>query len=402
MEGLHVLDYPNELNEIFDKFKEFDIRPVLVGGYVRDYIINSNLNTKYFLTKDIDIELYNAPSFEKIEKILSEFGNPNYIGKNFGVIKLKLDNLEIDFSMPRTENKISSGHKGFKVETDSKLSFKTAASRRDFTINAIGYDIFSKKLLDPYDGIKDLKNKKLKMVNKHSFVEDPLRVLRAMQFCARFELKPNKKLVYYCYNMCHNKLLDELPKERIYEEFKKLFLRSNKPSIGLEFLKHSDALVFFSELYMSKDDWIKILKYIDNVDKTKLSNENIVIVMLAILCYKMDKANIESFINKLTDQRSILRIIDSLYHIDNFINGLSSKTTKNISIKYAVAKDIDIDILMTYLSAKETPRNILEKVYKIKPIVAGKDLIDVGLRESQNFNSLLQSIYDIQLKKLFT
>lgn len=397
-----MLDYPNRLDKIFDKFKENNIKPVIVGGYVRDSIINSKLNNKLFLTKDIDIELYNASSFEKIQEILSEFGNPNFIGKSFGVIKLKLENIEIDFSMPRTENKIASGHKGFEVNTDSNLSFKAASSRRDFTINAIGYDIFSKKVLDPYGGLKDLENKKLKMVNKHTFVEDPLRVLRAMQFCARFDLTANKKLIYFCHKMCHDNLLQELAQERIFEEFKKLFLKSNKPSIGLKFLKQVDALVFFSELYMPKKDWRKILKYIDDVDKTKLDNDKILIVMLAILCYKMDDTHKNNFIKKLTNQKSILRKIDSLYHIDNFLNNLSINIAKNITIKYAVAKDIDLDILMTYLRAKNTPEYILRRIYKIRPTIAGKDLIHAGVRESKNFNSLLQNIFDIQLKKLFT
>ena len=101
--------------------------------------------------------------------------------------------------MPRTEFKSGFGHRGFSVEIDPNLSFEKAACRRDFTINAMGLDPLNGKLEDPYEGKKDLDNKILRHVSP-AFIEDPLRVLRGMQFAARFDLKAHPETIDICKN----------------------------------------------------------------------------------------------------------------------------------------------------------------------------------------------------------
>ncbi|WP_373071961.1 CCA tRNA nucleotidyltransferase [Sulfurimonas sp.] len=395
-----MIEYPNKLDIIFDKLQKYNIKPVIVGGYVRDYFFNKYEKSSKRLTKDIDIELYNAESFEQLQNILCEFGNPNLNGKNFGVIKLKVDDLDIDFSLPRTDNKVSSGHTGFEVDTYSDISFHKASSRRDFTINAIGFDIFNKKILDPFGGLEDLKQKKLKMVSQETFIEDPLRVLRAMQFCARFELKPDYELIDAASKMCENNLLDELPRERIYEEFKKLFLKAKHISIGLNFLKDVNGFIYFSELNMSESDWHIKLKYIDSVDKTKLDNATNIAVVLALLCYKMEENAKQSFLNKIINKKTTLKTIDYLHHIDSYLESIDKKDFDN-TLKYKILKDIDTNTLKIYLEAKSISEDIIRKIYSIKPIVHGKDLMKSGFKPSKEFDSLLQMIYEVQLLKLF-
>ena len=180
-----MISYPKKLQAIFNKLILHSIKPIIVGGFIRDALLNTQ-------SKDIDIELYNLNSFEELEKILTPFGTINSVGKSFGVYKLSFEDLEIDFSLPRTEQKISLGHKGFSVTTSSNIDFKTASKRRDFTINSMGYDVLEKKLLDPFFGMRDLKNKILECVDNKTFVEDPLRVLRAVQFSARFNFTLSK------------------------------------------------------------------------------------------------------------------------------------------------------------------------------------------------------------------
>ncbi|MBU1927437.1 CCA tRNA nucleotidyltransferase, partial [bacterium] len=170
-----MIKYPHKLDLIFKKLKNLNITAVIVGGYVRDSLLGRE-------SKDIDIELYGVSSLENVEEVLQEFGNINQVGKSFGVCKLLFEDLDLDFSLPRLEAKTSSGHRGFEVSTYSQLSFEVASSRRDFTINAIGFDVEKKIILDPHHGIKDLKSNSLHFVNKTTFVEDPLRILRAVQF----------------------------------------------------------------------------------------------------------------------------------------------------------------------------------------------------------------------------
>ena len=201
-----MIDYPNKLDKIFDKLDLFNIKPVIVGGYIRDSLMKIYSNQEkeprnFTLSKDIDIEAYGVSSLKLLEELLQEFGSVNSVGKSFGVCKLTFSDLDLDFSLPRLDSKISSGHKGFAVKTPPNIDFKKAAFRRDFTINSIGYDIRDKKLLDPYGGVKDLKNGTLNAVNNNSFVEDPLRVLRAVQFAARFDFKLSESTFVLCRDM---------------------------------------------------------------------------------------------------------------------------------------------------------------------------------------------------------
>ncbi len=127
-------------------------RAIVVGGSVRDHFLGLPI-------KDYDIEVFGLPSMEKLEELLSEFGSVNLVGKSFGVLKLFIEGEEYDFSLPRVEEKTGRGHRGFTMRTDGKMAFEEAARRRDFTINAMGYDIEAKIFLDPFGGRRDMQAK---------------------------------------------------------------------------------------------------------------------------------------------------------------------------------------------------------------------------------------------------
>ncbi len=203
---------------------------VVVGGAVRDMLLGIPV-------KDYDIEVYGLQKVEELEAVLGAFGSVSSVGKSFGVVKLKSVTWEFDFSFPRTERKIGKGHQGFDVSVDSALDFKTAARRRDFTINAIGYEMQKCSLIDPYGGVEDIKKRCLRHIDANTFVEDPLRVYRAVQFAARFGFTVAQETALLCKKMVAEGMLDELPKERVYEEWKKLLLKADKPSVGLELMR---------------------------------------------------------------------------------------------------------------------------------------------------------------------
>jgi len=372
-----MFSYPKELDKIFTKLIASDAKPIIVGGFIRDSLLGIE-------SDDIDIEVYNITSFEKLEDLLKEFGSINSVGKSFGVCKLDFKGFNLDFTLPRIDNKVSTGHCGFDIKIDTSLDYKTASSRRDFTINTIGYDIASRSLLDPFHGITDLKNKVLKVVDAKKFAQDPLRVLRAMQFCARFKLIADAKLISICKDMCSQKMLDELAQERIFEEFKKLLLKSEKPSIGLEFLKQIDAFEFFYELDLKKEDWNFTLTILDRCKKN-------IIIKLASLCYKMPNKYKESFITKLTNQKQLVREIKSYHHIVDCL------IYKNTPLKYSIIKDANLKNIDIFLKALNQD---IKNLQKLKPIVNGKELMQVGFKPSKEFSKLLQLIYEIQLLRL--
>ena len=203
---------------------------VVVGGAVRDMLLGIPV-------KDYDIEVYGLQKVEELEAVLGTFGSVSSVGKSFGVVKLKSGTWEFDFSFPRTERKTGKGHQGFDVSVNGALDFKTAARRRDFTINAIGYEMQKCSLIDPYGGVEDIKKRCLRHIDANTFVEDPLRVYRAVQFAARFGFTVAQETALLCKKMVAEGMLDELPKERVYEEWKKLLLKADKPSVGLELMR---------------------------------------------------------------------------------------------------------------------------------------------------------------------
>jgi tRNA nucleotidyltransferase (CCA-adding enzyme) len=223
-------------------------------------------------------------------------------------LKLSIDDGELDFSLPRTELKVSNGHKGFEISTDGNMDFATAARRRDFTINAIGYDPADGGYLDPFGGRSDIESGILRHIDDRSFVEDPLRVYRAVQFIARLELKIAEETFELCRQMVQQGMLDELPKERVWEEWKKL-LHSPKPSIGFELMRSLGIIErYFPELHSiidvpqnpdyhpEGDVWTHTMMTVDVMAKElKMKNEKLktkdkLKLLLAILCHDLGKA----------------------------------------------------------------------------------------------------------------
>ena len=152
------------MKEILQAIIEAGGDPLKVGGCVRDKILGIE-------SKDIDVEVFGLDS-DRLCAVLKRFGKISIVGESFGVIKLTTKDDDFDFSLPRIDNKVGAGHKGFEVVVDHNLSPEEAAKRRDFTINAIGERIDG-TLVDPFGGVQDLRDKVLKHTSEH-FAEDPL------------------------------------------------------------------------------------------------------------------------------------------------------------------------------------------------------------------------------------
>lgn len=201
-------------------------RALVVGGYVRDALLGHR-------SKDLDLEVFGLPA-ATLKGVLAQFGSINTVGESFTVFKVQ----GLDVSLPRRESKVGRGHKGFEVHGDPTLSFAEAARRRDFTINAIGWDPLTDEYLDPHGGRHDLDRRVLRMVDARTFGDDSLRVLRALQFAARFDCRLDDDTA----RVCRTTPLDDLPAERIWGEVEKLLLRAARPSIGLHLGRRLDVV----------------------------------------------------------------------------------------------------------------------------------------------------------------
>jgi tRNA nucleotidyltransferase (CCA-adding enzyme) len=193
-------------------------RALVVGGWVRDRLLGRE-------SKDVDVEVFGIEA-DRLAGWLATIGPVDVVGESFTVYKI----AGLDVALPRRESKVGRGHRGFRVEGDPAMPPEEAARRRDFTINAVAWDPLSGELVDPFDGRGDLDRKVLRAVDPRTFGDDSLRVLRALQFAARFELRVEDGTA----DLCRALPLDDLPAERVWGEIEKLLLQADRPSIGLE------------------------------------------------------------------------------------------------------------------------------------------------------------------------
>jgi tRNA nucleotidyltransferase (CCA-adding enzyme) len=271
-------------------------RALIVGGWVRDSLRGTS-------SKDLDLEVYHLPA-ERLKGLLGAFGSVNTVGESFTVYKLGC----IDVALPRRESRTGRGHRGFEVVGDPDLPFAEAARRRDFTVNAIAWDPLTGEYIDPFDGRGDLAARVLRAVDPRTFVDDSLRVLRGLQFAARFEFELDDDTR----RLCRGIALDDLPSERIWGEIEKLLLRAARPSIG--FALGLDLLVIdrlFPEIkalvgceqepewHPEGDVWVHTLMVIDQA-RTRiddLDRARQIAVMLGAVCHDLGKPLTTAFLD---------------------------------------------------------------------------------------------------------
>ncbi len=271
-------------------------RALIVGGWVRDRLMGHP-------SKDIDIEVFGVDA-ERLKTLLARIGTVNTVGESFTVYKV----AGLDVSLPRRESKVGRGHKGFQVIGDPALSYDEAARRRDFTINAIAWDPMTGEYIDPFDGRGDIARRLLRLVDPRTFADDSLRVLRALQFAARFEFTLDRPTA----ELCRRIPLDDLPAERIWGEIEKLLLRATRPSIGFSLaldlgvierlFPELDALVGCPqepEWHPEGDVWVHTLLVIDQararIDDLPYPQQ--VAVMLGAVCHDLGKPATTAFID---------------------------------------------------------------------------------------------------------
>lgn len=224
---LTAMDIPETVLKLAEAVRSEGGRALLVGGCVRDELMGKQ-------PKDWDVEIYGIEP-ARLRELLDAFGTVSVVGEAFTVYKL---GAHLDVSLPRRERKTGRGHRAFFIEGDPQMTFAEAASRRDFTINAILQDPLTTEIIDPFHGQADIERGVLRAVSFDTFAEDSLRVLRAAQFAARFEFRVEPETAA----LCHTIDLSDLPAERIWSEIAKLLLRSRQPSIGLGWLHALGAL----------------------------------------------------------------------------------------------------------------------------------------------------------------
>ena len=272
-------------------------RALVVGGWVRDRLMGVEA------PKNIDLEVFTLPS-ERVRALLETFGRVEAVGESFQVYKVG----DLDVSLPRRDSKAGRGHKGFVVVGDPDMSIEEAARRRDFTVNAISFDPLTGEYFDPFHGRADIDRKLLRVVDPATFPDDSLRVLRAIQFAARFEFTLDDATR----DLCRRIPLNDLPAERVWGEVEKLLLQAQRPSIGFalaldlgvveQLWPEMLALVGCEqehEWHPEGDVWVHTLQVIDQARQRieGLSRPEQIAVMLGAVCHDFGKPATTAFID---------------------------------------------------------------------------------------------------------
>src|SRR4051812_25414695 len=271
-------------------------RALIVGGWVRDQLLGLPESS------NVDLEVFGLAG-DRVRALLESFGRVEAVGESFQVYKIG----EVDVALPRRDSKAGRGHRGFVVTGDPDMSIVEAARRRDFTINAISWDPLTGEHFDPFEGRADLERRLLRVVDPATFADDSLRVLRAVQFAARFGLAVEQATAVLCRQIA----LDDLPPERVWGEFEKLLL-SPKPSIGFEIAMDLGVIAkLFPELqalsgcpqepewHPEGDVWVHTLQVIDQA-RTRIDDlprPQQIAVMLGALAHDLGKPPTTAFID---------------------------------------------------------------------------------------------------------
>jgi hypothetical protein len=333
-----------------------------VGGSVRDYFLGLE-------SKDLDILITGIP-IDNLESILASCGNVDLVGKSFGVFKFKKSGFkEIDITIPRTERPNGKGgYQGFDVIADHQLPLEKDLERRDFTINAMAMDL-DDNVIDPFNGVADIKERMIRFVNEQSFHDDPLRMLRAIQFASRFAFDIEQQT----FNSIKANVdrIKEISPERILIELQKVVEKGNC-SIASRFLEITGLLCnivdsnTINNLHVRKNYFLR---------KVKTKGEFLFSLLYG---YRTDPA--EFFLKNLNGDIYTYREIQAYelahngFFNDRFENRKRIAKMYKISPKSIASKIIPFPLILEIIDMKAA--NIPFSITQLK--ISGNDLINAG------------------------
>lgn len=411
-------------------------RTWLVGGCIRDLVLGRQ-------PRDLDLEVAGLPPGQ-LHALLSEQFSVQFVGKAFAVFKLQ--GLPIDISIPsRILPSSTTSIPTLVRQADPDISIDDALARRDFTINAMAWDPDTRELRDPFNGRDDLHARILRHASPQ-FAEDPLRVLRGMQLCARFEFTAALETVALCQTLSQ----DNQPRERLWEAWKKLLLQGCKPSMGLHFLRDCGWLRFYPELaalqdcpqdplwHPEGDVWIHTLHCLDWFAGERSGNEeDDLIVGLAILSHdfgkpattRQDYEHITSrghesageeptrcFLERLTNQHDIIDGVLPLVLCHLRPRALYDAQASDSAVRRLARQVKRLDRLVRVARADHAGRPpkvfdgfpagewLLSRAKQLDvahqapvPILMGRHLLELGVPAGPEMGRLLDECYEAQL-----
>ena len=408
-------------------------RAFYVGGIVRDHILGLD-------NKDVDIEIHGIEP-EKLTEILESFGEVTKTGLSFGVFGLK--KYEIDIAMPRKEKAVGRGHRDFEIDVDPFIGYEKAAIRRDFTMNAMMEDVLTGEILDFFGGREDMKNHLIRHVNDVTYQEDPLRVLRAAQFAARFQFE----IADETRDISRTMNLMDLASERIHGELSKALMKAKKPSVFFDELRKMGQLSqWFPEIealigvpqnpvhHPEGDVWSHTLMVLDAAAKLRCDAKYPEGFMMSALTHDLGKAlstlveenkvsaighektGVElarQFLRRISNENRLTHYVLNMVELHMRPNMMASdgagrKATSKMFDQSVCPEDLLLLAKADYFgkgNAEDysTTEAFLQERLSFfqelmsRPFVQGRDLIEAGIEPGADFNEALAYSHKMRL-----
>jgi len=405
----------------------------LVGGAVRDGLLGRKMRTI-----DFDFVIKGlAP--ERIEHWFGAFGKLSLVGQNFGVYKFlptgfTTEQIEfIDIALPRTEAVSSGalgGYKDFDIQSDPNLSIEDDLARRDFTINAMAFDLREKVLVDPFNGQIDLEDRRIRAVGNPAerFQEDLSRMLRALRFAAElhFDIEDTTSQAIINHIVEVNRLRDQdgkqvfvVPRETIGAELAKALNRSPVRAIK-EFVRHDVLATLLPDIHriVEVDQ-----RYLDPLWEVRAGEATVTLALLLRgLSYETLREAVR-FTGLGTLPRDSARRINPdlvVWLVDRLHTGLTPQVIDEMPAsafekQFMNGKGELLNRSLELLGhgdvaqiARDRRQNIesrwlVDSDESIAPLVSGNDILSIGIESGPKVRLALDHIRSLQLDgKLMT
>ncbi|MBV9407902.1 MAG: HD domain-containing protein, partial [Candidatus Eremiobacteraeota bacterium] len=240
--------------------------------------------------KDLDYVVTGIPLATLLD-VLREIGRVDVVGASFAVLKFRHPAGEADIALPRRERSTGVGHKDFAVESGPEIPLADDLRRRDFRMNMIARRLADDEIIDPYGGVEDIRYARIDIVDEATFEDDPLRMLRAAQFAARFDYALTERTAAAMRASAASVVT--VSAERIGEEFAKL-MTARAPSTGIEILRTTGVLAhvwpeLLEGLGVDQNDWHAYDVYRHNLATLDAAPPDDVTLRLAALLHDVGK-----------------------------------------------------------------------------------------------------------------
>lgn len=392
-------EIPGAITELAGSIAGRGGRVFLVGGGIRDHLMGLPL-------KDWDLEVFGLTG-EELAQVLRRHGSVNTVGKSFGVYKWRPRggfHEEIDVSIPRRDSKVGPGHKGIAVEGDPFMDPVEAARRRDLTINAMMWDLVHHRLEDPWNGLGDLDAHQLRAVDRTTFLEDPLRALRVVQFAARLGFPPDAELVA----LCREAALDELPPERVQGEWGKLLLKGRDLILGFTVARTTTILDrVFPEVAAIEPDRVLDGLVAGPREAFEPEGRQWALMLAGWLApatvdqatATLDRLGMFTWKGYPVRERvlSVLATLDAPLDTDTDLRRLATRTEVRLALTVrAVVEQRDLSVPL------ERAERLGVSEVAAPPLLLGRHLKTLGVAPGPAMGTLLKQVYELQLDGVVT